>query len=341
MPRPRTPDCELTHEQRKRRERNERYREKLRSARQKNLKPTHKAKQSLAIEKPQQISNISENRVLKDVSNEIASKTERETTRSAISLVENPDPLPNRLAHSKLLNYLGLIFLGSVLATCCMLSYFLQLEMYESLHILPTLSFAGIEFTKITAVLVELLLVLLAGLALSGRNVTEKVSACALFLVIGGGNAVLLWHGQEVSLHHTITAATVKSQAALRNNGTVLRLTDQRRALEQQRDALIKQIDINNTGSFAASGAIGLVRDSMTKLDQIQSRIENIDREILSNTEGSVPQRRIRDQIMYERTTLAAEVFRILLLMVTAFLVHSILVRVRVQELPPKHWVPC
>ena len=91
---------------------------------------------------------------------------------------------------------------------------------------------------------------------------------------------------------------------------------------------MLKQIDAATPGGFASGDASGLVRDSLSKLDRIQDKIENIDMRVESF--GRIDKIGRTSEKLTRRTSFAAEVLRIVLLLVTAFLVHVILARIKV-----------
>ena len=321
MARPRIPDCELTEAQLKRRERNDKYRAKSLALVQGKRDPK------------KALSQIESQLVSKNIKTAFPN-LQRAAGIKLVALTSNTFGKMKKISPLKTVVNFSLILL---LIVCCTLSYHLQVELYESLSILPDKMVLGLKFTTIASALIEVLLVVLAGFVCQGRNTLEKIFSGILFLVIGVGTAFLMYYDQEKKKSNTVEKLISENQAQPIQSPEITKLTNKRNLYNQELTANLAQIDPNVKGSYASSGAIGLVRDANNRIAEIRKEIERIDKEIIANKANSESATKLmpKKDIIKQKTA-AAEAFRILLLIVTAFLVHAILARImEVSPLKP------
>lgn len=333
MGRRRIPDDQLTPEQLKRRKRNERYR--MRSVSNPSELQIVTSEDNSILNNPSQKKDSVSKKTELDKSSQIDSIQSDSKTLDRRQPEDHRDESegPSKTGgHDSARLQVVSIVTAPLLVVCCVLSYLLQVEVYESLEILPEIYLVGISIVHITAITVEVLLILLAVLMFAGRSLVERLAAGCLFCIIGGGTAAMMWHGQEVKLQSEVADIEKGESMDQAQHGLKKKLQADREALVDQRDVLLQQLDVNNPRGFAASGAIGLVNKSLAKLDVIENKIDGIDRRISQQTQSNTVAMEPKKSLM-KRTTLFAEVFRLVLLFVTAFLVHVLIARIRPEAI--------
>ena len=293
MARPRKPESELTEQQLKRRRQNDRARGNS--------------------------NRYSQDESLKLVESSISQTSNTQSTNSNKNSGTQTD-------YQTALGYFTACLSSTVLIVCCVLSYHLQLEAYEKLALLPDIDVFGLPVNKVTAALVEVLLVMFAGIAFYGRSVLEQCTSGVLFLVIGVNTAILMINGQKAKEHQTLQLAKRSEVLSVENDYQMTALKERRLSLVKQRDLLLGQLDSANPGSYASSGAVGLVKSTFAKVEALNGKIKEIDQSSLQLRHAKTAV--TRPQVSFiARTTMFSEWLRIILLVVTAFLVHFVMAR--------------
>lgn len=349
MPRLKIPDHELTEEQRKRRARNERYRGKNASFAEDCNPKSVRLVEPVSNEAIESNDTPTLDRSIETDSTETnGNETKDETSLS------NSSHIPTILTLKKRVKFLGLLLtsfkvrrakrdqvkpsqptisavlvsaaIACTLAAAIWMSFHLHYEALLTLDILPKTKLFGYPAAMVMAFILEALFVVLAVLVSTLKSPLERVGS-AFFLVLFAACSVafLVW-GTKKATANKIDEHVSQVAASKMDQDLVARIKSRLNTLIQQESAITKQTNPDIEGSYANKGWLGRVGQLNEQLPVVQGKIAALetqlsDLKVAASITVAEPGNKDKVQLM-SSVGYVAEGLRILLLAVTAFLIH-------------------
>lgn len=243
--------------------------------------------------------------------------------------VEKPNLLPNDVRTSintkwsffaYVLNDVPAIFL---IAMICALSYILVTFQIRAYSELP--EFKNLQ--NVTAICVEVLLIVLSGLSVSGGTV-QRLTAILLFLSLSVSTVYLLHRSNKSNELSQTEKLIDDEQKNTDSNEQVVSKKDKIKSLKTKIGLLMYQLDPTKANTYAAKGENGNLRITRQEISAAEAKIETLESDLIKLQEASSAKTSVDKQIkIIENDTYLNLVLRVLLLLSSAFLVHVVLKR--------------
>lgn len=208
-----------------------------------------------------------------------------------------------------------------ILLVCLVLSYYFQVEAFSELVVAPTETILGLPFAQVSAGFLEAALVLLSMLGFLASTRSTQVMAWLLFGAIGIGSGALMVLNQERK-----KLASTAPIELLEDNQEITLFRQAFARKKASWELLSQQLDMGNKKSAAYKGESGNIRRVEKSMAQLDSEMDILRGEIArltSDRREYLAQR--RSSPIESRVSFINEGIRILLLILTAFLVHVLL----------------
>ncbi len=329
MARRKIPDNDLTLKQQQRRARNERYRLKKNETGPHQVLHLVKETQTPSVSKTQKASQTNTQKTIET----LTLKTRLETTLPA-SL---PEKHPARLTSAPALETLKKqeptlplfvylrqdLFALVLIAMICAVSFILVTFQIRAYSQIP--EFEGLE--AITALSIECLLIILSALSARG-SIGQRLGSAFLFVALTTTTVYLLHRDSKSNAIGQTEQVRSDENQEINDSERVRSLKDTIERYTAKIAALTPQLDPNKKNTYAAKGENGNLRITKQEIAETEAKIEALGMELQQvQNSGSTKTTSSQKIELIDHDSYFNLVLRVLLLLSSAFLVHTVLRR--------------